>query len=611
MRSCCVASPKMNLLPNKNPPQPLAAQEVFFLELWHSMTHELSLDSHRVRCLNARMIVRELDQELRTGRLAQEEFVELCAEALEILDLDHVVPVALPHHYGLLKPLLTAPPLIQPDKRKEAKAEQAYREFRFTVADFSSALVRVYQARLLEMLPDAIASTDQEHIWRLVGALLSDLVDEGWALDSLFRWVDLFFREKKQPHHATFAANLNFMVRQLSGNRQRFRVILRLSGSSKLSEFGTFGGFAFRALPGFTPDTPQQRKFAVHSSVATFAEAEVEAVDFHAAAIKARETFENCLDLLRFNFEPAPLKIDERCYVERCGDNRVALPVVRHLIPNPAHHLPADAFRDFSDQMGDVLERSSIEQESRERLRAAVRHYRFGRDADSYKDKFLNWWMGLEFLAFTSHGESIGQTVVRHASDALVQRYLYRLLGDLLRTLKEHKIAWSPDFSETSGCRQLDDLTSAGLLDLLQAATCVEQLAQTFSDNPVAAFRIRRLADHLQDPKKTADLLKQHHNHLVWQVGRLYRLRCCIVHGTPLPFRLPLFAANLEFYLRELIVVCLRALNLNSHIASLREVFQRAALVRSRTHSELGAQAPRPDAIRMAVFNAMIIQEPP
>jgi hypothetical protein len=197
-------------------------------------------------------------------------------------------------------------------------------------------------------------------------------VDQGWPLETLFSWVGLFFQKKQSPYD-TFAGNLRFLIQQLSWSRQKYRVILRLSGSSKLSGFGNFAGFNFRALPGFTPDgSGPQRKFAITSSLTTFAETPVEAVDLTAAAITAREKFEQCLDQLRFNFEPEPLKVDERCFVERLGDHHTDIRVVRHLVPNPHHHLTPDAFREFSEGMEAMLSRAAIEPESRERLRAAT-----------------------------------------------------------------------------------------------------------------------------------------------------------------------------------------------------------------------------------------------
>jgi hypothetical protein len=89
----------------------------------------------------------------------------------------------------------------------------------------------------------------------------------------------------------------------------------------------------------------------------------------------------------------------------------------------------------------------------------------------------------------------------------------------------------------------------------------------------------------------------------------LYRIRCCIVHGSAVRFKLPLFTANMEFYLKELIIVCLRSLTLNPHVVSLREVFQRAAFARQRLDAELRVAPPNPDAVRNAVFNSVVIQE--
>lgn len=572
------------------------------------MAHELSLDSHRVRCLNARTIIRELDQELRIGRAKPDEFHDLCAEADEILTRDPLVATSFARHLGLIQPLLKTPPIPDEKKKeKDAAQEQKLRELRFIVADFSAALERGYCKQLLEILPDTIVGGDNKKTEAVVGALLSDLVDQGWPLETLFSWVDLFFQKKKLPQYDTFAANLRFLIQQLNWGKQDYKVILRLSGSSKLSDFGDFAGFNFRRTAGFVPTSGHLKKLAFEQPNASFAETNVKGVDFISAAISAREKFEASLDQMRFNFLPSPLKVEERCFVAR-SDGRNELVTVRHLVPNPHHHLEPKAFREFADDMNKKLGRNTVEPESRERLEAAIRHYRFGSDADTYKDKFLNWWMGLEFLSHVTEGDRIGQSVARHASDALLQRYLYRLVSDAVGTIKSQEIAWDADLIAGSGAATLNDLEYAGALKLLQAPGLVTKLAGGFPNNPVAAMRIEQLAARLQDPKKTAEALAAHQRHLLWQLGRLYRIRCCIVHGSAVRFKLPLFTANMEFYLKELIIVCLRSLTLNPQVVSLREVFQRAAFARQRLDSELRA-APNADVVRNAVFNSVVIQE--
>jgi hypothetical protein len=602
----------MNLLNRQHPTVALLAHERFFLELWFGMTHELSLDSHRVRCLNARTIIRELDQELcialRTGRLKPDEFQELCAEADDILARDPLVASSFARHIGLVQPLVKNPPQFPDEKKKDAAVEQKFREVRFVVADFSVALGRDYFKHLVAMLPDTIVAADNQKTEAVVGALLSDLVDQGWPLETLFSWVELFFQKKKLAQYDTFAANLRFLIQQLSWGKQDYKVILRLSGSSKLSDFGDFAGFNFRPTAGFVPTSGHMKKLAFEGPATSFAETNVKGVDFISAAISAREKFEVSLDQMRFNFLPSPLKVEDRCYVKR-SDGRNELVTVRHLVPNPHHHLEPNAFREFADDLTKKLGRTTVEPESRERVEAAIRHYRFGSDADTYKDKFLNWWMGLEFLAHVTDGDRIGQTVARHANDALLQRYFYRLVSDIVRTIKAQEIAWDADLIAGSGAATLNDLEYPGALKVLQAPALVTKLAAGFPNNPVAAMRIEQLAATLQDPKKTADALVRHQKRLLWQLGRLYRIRCCIVHGSAVRFKLPLFTANMEFYLKELIIVCLRSLTLNPHVVSLREVFQRAAFARQRLDAELRVAPPNPDAVRNAVFNSVVIQE--
>ena len=104
-------------------------------------------------------------------------------------------------------------------------------------------------------------------------------------------------------------------------------------------------------------------------------------------------------------------------------------------------------------------------------------------------------------------------------------------------------------------------------------------------------------------------MLTAHHRHLVWQLGRLYRIRCCIVHGSPIQFKLPLLTANLEFYLKELVAICLWAFDQNPHVTSLRELFQRAAIARQRTEADLTAPNASPDVVRDAVFSSVVIRE--
>ena len=259
---------------------------------------------------------------------------------------------------------------------------------------------------------------NEEQIQILTGALLTDLVDRGWTLEALFRWHKHFLVAKRRTF--TFGENLAFMLRQFADPAQPFSVTMKLTGSDRLHTLGKLGSFDLAQVASVKPKTAEEERFCRTDALVTFAQTKTEAVDHISAAILAREKFEEGLDLLRFNFEKAVLKIEEVSFVRRCGDGRIELPSVHHSVPNPVENLSQEGFQDFVDNLNVILSRKGIDDVSRERLGSAIRHYRFGRDADGYKDKFVNWWLGLEILAGVPRRDGgIGPTVIHNASHVL------------------------------------------------------------------------------------------------------------------------------------------------------------------------------------------------
>lgn len=604
----------MQVLKTRSSAPKLEAHELFFVELWYGMTHDGAMDSHRVRCMNSRTIVRELNEELEIGLLAQDELKGLCAETLELLERDGVIQRHFAKHLKILAPLLKDPPAMDDKsradekKKPDATADAKRKTFRFAVADLNASLGRHYFEGICIELQLAMKPGKEEELQLLTGSLLTDLVDRGWTLEALYRWHKHFVIPK--PNKFTFADNLVFMLRQFAGPAQPFSVTMKLTGSDKLHTLGKLGAFDLSQKANLKASTAEEKKFCRIDDLVTFAQTQTDAGDHISAAILAREKFEEGLDLLRFNFERAVLKIEEVCFVKRCGDGRIELPSVRHSVPNPVENLSQEGFQSFVNDLNVMLARRDIDDSSRERLASGIRHYRFGRDADGYKDKFLNWWMGLEILAGIPRRDGgIGPTVIHNARHALVQPYLFRLLRDLLATLKYCKVAWPADVAAAAGCTKLEELDSPKLLALLHNQAALNTLWQQCQSNPVVPFRGRKLAAALGSAKDTAALLKFHHAHLLWHIGRLYRIRCCIVHGSPIRFRLALLAANLEFYLKELILYIIDSFRRHPHVTAMDEIYNRAELSHAAILAGLEAPNAGNDSVVGAMFNSLVIQE--
>jgi len=585
----------------------LTPHQRFFVELWYSMTHLHSLDSYRVKCLNAHTVIRELNEELHIGLVNEEELAALCWETLEILESDTIINVCFTDHLRVFKPLFDKLQTGGKYKLKESK------QLKFVTQDFLVALDAKYFTCLCDAIPAAIKPDNEDQIRQLVSALLSELVGQGWPIETLFRWHWHFLKQKARPAYS-FEQNLDFMLHQFKRGPQSFRVTLQLSGSKKLSGIETFHGFRLTedlTLPahekakviGGIPD-----KFLRPNEYMLFATTDVQALDSGSAAIHARTKIEYLLDLARFDFETQVVKVGSRCLVRRQGDGRVELLEIPQAVPNPQLTGALDDFKVLVESVDKVLEKPHIDSISRQQLEASIRQYRFGSDAESYRDKFTAWWTGLEALTNLIQGKSIGSNVMFNTSRAMLCNYMYRLLSDLLETLKYLKIVWQPELAGHSGCPDIESLTVPKLLEILESSAHAKILWDQCAAHPALLHFGKQLQDVVSDPSKLYDKFKEHRRHLEWQLNRLYRIRCCLVHGSPIQFNLALYAANLEFYLKEIIRFVLTAFNENDHIESLEEVFHRASACYDRKKALLKDPKHGACAIHEAVCMDIVVR---
>ncbi len=590
------------LSPEKIAHAKLDLHEQYFIELWYSMTHMQSMDSYRVRCMNSRTVIRELYEEIKIGIIKDAELLNLCCETKEFINSDPVIFENFTIFLNKINPFLSHPPFLHSNEkeRKENKerGNNKLSDFKFLVGDFSCQLEREYFEKIIAYLPKTIKPDKTSELKIVVDALLSELIDKGWPLETLFGWYNHFLAPKEKAY--SFTENLEFMLKVFASKPKDHQVILKLHGGKSLNKIQNYGDFSFVDHVDIATDNNLKKKFQRKLGV-VFAQTTIDDVDTLSAAIRVREKFEQVIDLLRFNLEPDKLRIDARCYVKRLNDQKEEFPLVNSSVPNPNEKDGHDDFIIFTQDLDRVSNKQCIDENSRRQLQAAFRQYRFGRDSENYNDKFLNWWMGLEALSRVGNGREIGATVTCNVSRAMAVPYLHRLVRDFATTLKYCRITWPEQLVEISECALLDDLTVNQLVTILQSdkQQILWDQCQKF---PMVCCRGIEIGDFLSSPHKTSIRLQGHLRHLEWHLERLYRIRCCIVHGAPVRFRLGLLAANLEYYLKQVILQVLKTFNNNDHIGGLADFFERAAFAYDRTLKELDEKTAGLEQVRSAVF---------
>lgn len=588
----------------------LEPYQLFFVELWYDMTNRYSLDSYRVRCLNVHGIIKELLHELQVGLLNDKELKWLCDEALEHLNSDSVIRVGFSKLQRTVRDLLRKPPQGGNKGKTSRERSRECKTLEFVLRDFAVALDKDYLSRLAEALPTAMRPENEEELRQIVAALLSELVSRGWSMTSLWSWHRHFLAENAAPGQS-FDERIKFMLRRVQQGPETFRVTLRLSGSQNLATIKKFHELDLNDSVDIATvnqdklNKQQLERFAQASSYTTFATTSVDALDRESAAMAGRARVESLLDLFRFDYEARVIKLEPWCLVCRERDGRAYLLEIQHTVPNPAR---TNDFDGLAGQVDRLLEKDCIDPVSRMRLSAALRQYRFGSDSQSYPDKFMAWWMGLEVLARSEGERSIGDAVTNNVSSGLLADYLRRLLLDFTETLQHSGISWPTELNDIAGCRPAEQLTLPVMLRILRDPCGAKTLWERYAEHPLVVYRGKHLQQVLSDSKMLAKQLEIHRNHLQWHLARLYRIRCCIVHGSPVIFDLPLYAANLEFYLKEIIRLALRILTQHDHIKNVDELFYRAAQRNALVQNLLTTSNVPVDAVQEAVLMDLVAQ---
>lgn len=191
----------------------------------------------------------------------------------------------------------------------------------------------------------------------------------------------------------------------------------------------------------------------------------------------------------------------------------------------------ANVANPLSSMMKRIDAASNISQEIKDRLNTALRHLRVGDGQEEMEQRFLNYWIGLEFIFATPRsGDSTFARLKEKFPRMKTLYYLKRNVGDLDAILRRKRlIGVAESFGNTP---------EAGMDRIFNATTDV-----------LLKYRITKMKEHLHDHNKVKDYLKNHLKHLEWHLSRIYHLRNELVHEAAIRQNMDGVGNNLRSYL--------------------------------------------------------------
>ena len=630
------------------------ARQHFFLGAWFNLVHQHSLDAYRVRVMNPLNILREL-RRMFSPPASDDDRKTVAQEALEILR-DHPVIILNGGKYpGLTDTIAFITEAIDAKeggfKKNALLLDSFMREFESALHGHFLADCFTWMEAMLQRIPAAEDQVQRMASHASIERVCRDIVsvahDLGFSLESLFHLYRLFLpkdagasgprreqptscgditaepvppapnatqaatggtemKSPAPPDAATpalppaepydFAKRLERLKSEILSAPREHSVVFAVSGAPKLSEVccGDFGAVVISQDGPELPEGMFGKQFFSKAPRRLFASAIVKSRDGRSAGLQAYGEIGQILDLMRFEYDTPLIQAGTRFLLKNEAGYRL-LPLPQ-LVPNPEAEPPTKTLEEFVAHLNDLAARDSYQTETRDRIFSAFRLYRQGTGANMFDNKLVNWWTGLEYLTSGKTGRDIGESVKSALAPTLVMTYLPKHLVAFRSALAalnvEAKLGGASVKIKQCSNTQLyamfkDPVQSAAIL-----ASCETQ--------PYLFKHVSDFINRIATPANIADLLKVHDRRIRWQIERIYRARCDILHAGRQVLAASLLCANLEFYLRMTLRSMLKSFSNVETLTGPAEFFERQRHQFGQILKELESKGSPGDALLVA-----------
>jgi len=572
----------------------LTSRQHLFAELWFNQVHEYSLDAFRVRTMNPINIMDELVSSVATGSIFNEaDRKRVVGEAVEIIKqspLMHQAPFAMVT--GELMLLLGD--LLSKDKKESGG--------NFTLIDTFGRELRdllrtKYVQTCITWLSEKLNAVDTgvrpdpdlAIIEQVTGQLLSCLIGAGWSFESLFSLYRRAF--SSDPQHTPvgqpyeFRRALAWLFDRLAREPKPYVVTFAINQFSNCAAIPPqVGDISFSQTPPvLSAQSPESaRRLARAGTGRLFATMTVNANDSRIAGMRAAAHIEQVLDVVRYDFIHHNFSLSDRFLVEKA--ERHILLTVSKTVPNEKREATSEQLHEFMEQLANLVSSGILGDDSKDRIYSAFRLYRTGAESSNLENKLVNWWTALEFLVRAGGNGGIGDAVESALFPTVTLSYLSKHLNAVRGALQ----SFDAPLTLTSG--DVIDLSQGTPEDLYQH--CKDAGFQTSamaaaSSHPYAALYLDTFFKKTQTPKAVHDALVKHETAVRWQIQRIYRARCDIVHSAGRVIQAPLLCANLESYLKSLLDAFLKSCRDINTLRTPKEFFDRQRYALDRIKSQL------------------------
>lgn len=500
-----------------------------------------TLDSYSVRTCNTMSMFHELKELLNgwlIGNVKHGETVGLCVdECVKLMSCDEWLDYSFYDKTKFVNHLETYARGIKQVKDTKDKKDKDYNDARYTQHLISMFIVKndkTYLNSLLDAVGNELLATnsfDDDKFSSMISNLdtklsliATELLRRGYSKIFLYKY---FLSIKRNVAGLQFPSVYNQLQSKLNTIKNYSDiVIIRLFFKAK----------TIPLMENMFEEVPIEYQEAMNDVMKGFVKkargtrfyiVQEKAPDTNAALQKARLRLSQALD----RNDMGKLEIMNTGVVAYKENGKWSMHWEIYYDLNKKMHRDNNGINLLSTIMQNVDNSTSISQEVKERLNTALRHLRVGDEQEEIEQRFLNYWIGLEFLFATPR-----------SGDSTFSRLKERF--PLLKTLYYLKRNISALDRRLIGKSIIAANTSMGFID-------EDNMDRAFNSTSeeLLKYRIKSMKSHLHSREKVKDYLGNHIRNLEWHLSRIYHLRNELVHEAAIKQSIIGVTGNLRDYL--------------------------------------------------------------
>lgn len=500
-----------------------------------------TLDTYAVRTCNTMSMFYEVKEMLNgwlEGNVKRGETVGLCIDELvKLISNDEWLDDSVYNSSKFVNLLKVYANGVRQIKDTKDKKEKDYNDARYTlylVNQFIFQNDTSYLTSLLDAVESMLLTTttyDEKDFSNTIGKLdtllsilATELLRRGYSKIFLYQYFTSIKRNLgKVPFNSAYAQLKNRL-----GNARFFNdvVIIRIHFKSK----------TIPQMADMVDEVPNEYQATMNDTMKGFIKKStgngfyivtVKAPDTNAALQKARLQLSQALD----RNDMGLLEIANKGLVAYKENSNWTLHWEQYYDLNKKSPRGGNAANPLPGIMQRIDSSKNISKEVKERLNTALRHLRVGDDQEEIEQRFLNYWIGLEFLFSTPRS---GDSTFSRLKEKFPQlKTLYYLKRNVLSLDK--RLVGKGLITPTAS---MGNITESEMDAAYGTAT--EELLK---------YRIKSMKSHLHSREKVKEYLDNHVQNLKWHLSRIYHLRNELVHEAAIKQSIVGVAGNLRDYL--------------------------------------------------------------